>query len=353
MEKIQTLTIPNKYKKSLNYSSLMVKNHSMGKYLKQYLELKVHHLFKNISENNEITIIPDFSRNAVISSIEKNDKLFNYMRPTVTIEKGKYIVHCYPGVDYVFHYFCILKSYFEIINKNVNVNYFLPESEDCFKTLEKPNLKELPKAKTIILGYVDPIGNLNYDWEGEGVFKWKRFDTKSGKSTLLLGCEHTYWGDISGCLVSELASMGVDTVIYVGKLGGLKSNFIPNESIATGNVSFIPNIGKIEWNNIFSSDDSLNIYEGDHVTLPSVLQETENWLDLLNKDGKYDFVDPEIGHMARAANKLNIRFSFLHIISDNLELRYGENLSNERREDIREKRKKLLETIQSILYQKL
>ena len=76
MEKIQTLTVPNKYKKSLNYSSLMVKNHSMGKYLKQYLELKVHHLFKNISDNNEITIIPDFSRDAVISSIEKNDKLY-------------------------------------------------------------------------------------------------------------------------------------------------------------------------------------------------------------------------------------------------------------------------------------
>lgn len=86
MENIQTLSVPNQYKKSLKYSSLMVKNHSMGKYLKQYLELKVHHLFKNISEDNEIIIIPDFSRDAVISIIEKNDKLFNYMRPTVTIE---------------------------------------------------------------------------------------------------------------------------------------------------------------------------------------------------------------------------------------------------------------------------
>lgn len=229
----------------------------------------------------------------------------------------------------------------------------LPESEDCFKTLEKSNLKELPKAKTVILGYVNPIENLDYDWKGEGVFKWKKFDTKSGKSTLLLGCEHTYWGDISGCLVSVLASMGVDTVIYVGKLGGLKGNLIPNEGIATGNISIIPNIGKIEWNNVFSRDDSLYIYEGVHVTLPSVLQETENWLELINKEEKYDFVDPEIGHMARAANKSNIRFSFLHIISDNLELRHEENLSNERRDDIREKRKKLLGTIQSILYKKL
>lgn len=353
MEEIRTLIIPDKYKKSLNYSSLMVKNHSMGKYLKQYLELKVHHLLKNIDEGGEVTIIPDFSRNAIISGIEKNDKLFNFMRPTVTIENGKYVVHCYPGVDYVFHYFCILKSYFEMINKNVNINYLLPESEDCFRTLEESNLKELPKAKTIILGYVDPIGDLNYDWKGDGVFKWKRFDTKNGEATLLLGCEHTYWGNISSCLVTELANMEVDTVIYVGKLGGMKSNFIPNESIATGNVSIIPNIGKIEWNNIFSSDDSLYIYEGVHVTLPSVLQETENWLDHISKEGKYDFVDPEIGHMARAANELNIRFSFLHIISDNLELRHEENLSNERRGDIREKRKKLLGTIQSILYQKL
>lgn len=353
MKVAHMLTIPEIYKSNLSYSSLMAKNHSMGVYLKEYLELKIHHIFKNIEDNNEIRIMPSFCREAIISNIEKNDKLFNYMRPTVSKDKESYIVHCYPGVDYIFHYFCILKSYFEIVNKQVNITYCFPKSEECLKVLEKSNLKLLPKVEIVILGYVDSIGNKLYEWEGNGVFKWKKFDTRSGTSALLLGCEHTYWGDISGYLVSLLASMGIKTVIYVGKLGGLKREFIPNESIATGNVSFIPNIGKVVWENIFSKEDSSYIYDGRHITIPSVLQETENWLQHMNGKGIYDFVDPEIGHMARAANEFGIRFSFLHLISDNLELKHEENLSNERRKDILLKRKKLFEEIQGILYQKL
>ncbi|WP_449455121.1 hypothetical protein [Streptococcus suis] len=345
--------IPNEYIDSLSYSKSMVNNHSMGKYLKQYLEMKVHHVLKNITNENEVIIVPKFSRNNIISNIEKTDKLFNYMRPTVKKLGKTYIVECYPGIDYLFHYFCILKGYFQIEEKNIEVKYSFPNSGDCLEELAKSNLSNISKSDIVILGYVVPFSNHDYNWEGTGVSKWKKFEVRSGRSAILLGCEHTYWGDIAGHLVSVLAQMGVKTVIYVGKLGGLKIDYVPNISIATGNMSFIPSIGWIEWNNIFSKNDSPVINEGVHITIPSVLQETDDWLESISKDGKFDFVDPEIGHMARAANNFNINFSFLHIISDNLILKHEENLSNERNQTIKVKRESLLDIINHILYNKL
>ena len=64
---------------------------------------------------------------------------------------------------------------------------------------------------------------------------------------------------------------------------------------------------------------------------------------------KYDFVDPEIGHMAKAANENGISFGYLHIISDNLNKNYKEDLSNEREGSVIEKRKKLIGEIRKAL----
>jgi hypothetical protein len=71
---------------------------------------------------------------------------------------------------------------------------------------------------------------------------------------------------------------------------------------------------------------------GAHITLPSVLLETKRWVK--EQGIRYDFVDPEIGHFAVAAERSSIRFSYLHLISDNLVRRYSEDLSNEREEII-------------------
>ena len=77
--------------------------------------------------------------------------------------------------------------------------------------------------------------------------------------------------------------------------------------------------------------------------MPSIIQETKGWVDE-NKD-LVDFVDPEIGHMARAANERGITFSYMHIISDNLSRKFDEDLSNERKQEILIKRKSLIRTI--------
>ena len=81
--------------------------------------------------------------------------------------------------------------------------------------------------------------------------------------------------------------------------------------------------------------------------MPSVLDETKDWL--LSAQIKYDFVDPEIGQMAKAAEEGGAQYGYLHIISDNLAKKYERNLSNERFDDAIQGMKPLMGEIQDVL----
>lgn len=318
-------------------------NHSMGNSLDKYLDLKVHHLLKSECIKN-INIIGHFTRDNQISYIEKDEKLFNYMRPTVTLNGENAELHCFPGIDYIFHFGNIIKSYMYINHKEVNIYTQIPTEEQCWNALENSNLKQIPKVDTVIMGYVGQLSFLSNDeiWKGDGNFLYKYIKTKSGKA-ILLGCKHTFWGEIAGRIVTYLSELGVKRVIYSGKLGTLIDDFIPNETIATGNSSILPNGEIVKWDNIFDNIICEKIKKGIHITVPSVLQETKEWVH--DNKSIASFVDPEIGHMAYAAKKANVKYSYLHVISDNLSKKYHYDLSNERNKIVLEKRKNLLSII--------
>ena len=120
-------------------------------------------------------------------------------------------------------------------------------------------------------------------WNGKGNFLYKRIKIKSGDA-ILLGCKHTYWGEIAGRIVTFLSLLGVKRIIYLGKLGILNASFVPNEIIATGNTSLLPNGEIITWENMFETVSNENIRYGRHVTLPSVLQETMQWVKNTNQE---------------------------------------------------------------------
>ena len=86
-----------------------------------------------------------------------------------------------------------------------------------------------------------------------------------------------------------------------------------------------------------------DVAHGIHCTLGSVLDETKDWLFAVEK--RFDFVDPEIGHMAIAALEGGTEFGNLHIISDNLARKYIHDLSNERLRDVLKDRKILVSKI--------
>ncbi|MDO4170570.1 MAG: hypothetical protein Q4D45_11815 [Lachnospiraceae bacterium] len=194
------------------------------------------------------------------------------------------------------------------------------------------------------MGYVEGLDFLSSDitWQRSGNFFYKTFKTKSG-TALLLGCTHTFWGEIAGRIVAYLAEMGVKRIIYSGKLGTLNPDLIPNQSLATGNLSILPNGQVVIWKNLFENIHHKKIYHGVHITIPSVLQENINWA--LTQKETISFVDPEIGHMAYAAQTSGVEYSYLHIISDNLCRKYQYDLSNERENNVIAHRQILLKII--------
>ena len=89
-----------------------------------------------------------------------------------------------------------------------------------------------------------------------------------------------------------------------------------------------------------------SIINGKHYTSPSTLLEDKKWF---YQNRAFDFVDPEIGYFAKGAVESGINFSYIHIISNNLAKKHEENLSNERKTEIIEKRDNLIAEIKRIL----
>lgn len=321
--------------------------HSMGKSLNGYIDMKIHPAIEK--ENyKKIVIRGHFERSIGISCKEKNNKMFNYMRPTASVEDSILYINCFPGIDYVYHYGNIIKTYLAMENKYIDVECDIPTEIMCWKSIEESELKNIPKVHTVIMGYVEGLQWISDDknWHGEGNFLWKRVKL-STKTGILLGCKHSYWGEISGRIVSYLAMNNVKRVIYIGKLGTMNFDLTPNLSIATGNNSILPNGKTIYWDNLFERNLNVPIYNGNHITVPSIIQETKEWVEQNEK--KIDFVDPEIGHMALAAKENKIMFSYLHIISDNLVRKFQFDLSNERKQDVINNRKILCRQIGEIV----
>lgn len=317
--------------------------HSMGDSLKRYMSIKIHQLIDE-KEVEQIVVRGKFDRSDGISKKEKTGKLFNFIRPTATLDKRRLYLNCFPGIDYVFHYGNIVKSYVALKQKDIDVVHILPNEHECWHAIVDSELKFVPKVHTVIMGYVEGLQYISPDivWHGTGNFLWKRLSLADGDG-ILLGCKHTYWGEIAGRIVTYLAMKGIKRIIYSGKLGTLEPGLVPNETIATGNSSILPNGECVHWTNLFETISDPHVYSGTHITVPSVLQETKSWL-AINRD-KADFVDPEIGHMALAAQNCKIQYSYLHIISDNLSTRFDADLSNERENHIIKQRKRLCEII--------
>ena len=141
----------------------------------------------------------------------------------------------------------------------------------------------------------------------------------------------------------RLAELGARRVVYVGKVGSLNAEVEPNVHLATGNRSTLEGVG-LTWDTFFRQPLASNVIDGLHVSSPSILLETKPWLASLREG---DFVDPEIGHMGAAASEADIEFGYLHVISNNLARERDEDLSNERRATIVDKRHVLLNQIRS------
>ena len=329
----------------------------MGSSLSEYLRIKVHSdiqrkSWSRILVKGEHDRDPDFNS---LSSIEKNDKPFNWQRPTAShLESETLQLQCFPGIDYVKHYAAIIAIYLSLKGEaHDHIHYNQPTQWECLKPLLQSNLPRMGPVDIVIVGYVDGLerwtqGPWNFDDDGD-LFAWKKMRTRQGYQVAFLGCRICFWGDIGGNLVRALKTLNEGKcVIYVGKLGSLFCEDVPNHQLAIGCRSFVDE-QVIKWSSPLEDflKHAPSVTRGNHYSMPSVLDETKEWLDSVKN--RCDFVAPEIGHMAKASVEEGMQFGYLHIVSDNLAKKYEHDLSNERLVDVREARKKLLVEVQDVL----
>ena len=334
-----------------------VKTHTMGQSLPEYLGPKVHPLIQNTNWSR-IEVKGEHQRDPSvvhISSLEKKDKPFNWQRPTASVVGTETLqLHVFPGIDYVQHYAAILATYLcSEKGQHDVVQYTLPSQHECLEPLLSSNLAEMGAVDIVVIGYVDGLERWTRGpWEGEDsskLFSWKNTTSRQGYRIAFLGCRICFWGDAGGNVVRALQTLnGAKCVLYIGKLGSLRADLVPNHWLATGCQSVVRN-ELVTWANPLEPhlEHSPNVALGVHCTLGSVLDESKEWLAAAEKWG--DFVDPEIGQMAQASLEGGTEFGYLHIISDNLARKYSHDLSNERLTDVRQDRKQLLSEIQDIL----
>ncbi|KAK4693626.1 hypothetical protein P7C71_g3812, partial [Lecanoromycetidae sp. Uapishka_2] len=328
----------------------------MGDSLSEYLRMRDHPDLQG-RDWSRIIVKGKHERDherACIASIEKRDKPFNWMRPTTTtLDPTTIQLNVFLGVDYVEHYAAITATALCLKGKDFSVvEYILPSKTERFEPFLNSNLAQMGIVDIAIIGYVHKMDRWTQGSWAEStneLFSWKKMLTKQGYHVAFLGCRICYWGDIGGNLVRMLQKLnGVKCVVYVGKLGSLQAEYIPNHTLASGGQSLL--LGEmLDWENPLEPylHNAPSVARGVHCSLCSVLDESKDWLREMEK--RCDFVDPEIGHMAKASLEGGTEFGYLHIISDNLARKFDEDLSNERRTDVIEGRRQLMIEIQDVL----
>ena len=341
----------------------------MGSILPYYVLPKVHTVIQSQTYKS-ILVVGSHNRSpsALITENEKANKPFNWQRPTATIIRtpdGDVLqLNVLPGQAYVEHYAALLSTYFtseDFAGHRVpSVRYIPPAVDACASIFAHSNLPYLGKVDIAILGYVDKLPRCaGLDkWEtgvdrvtdGGELFAWKKQILPDGRLVAFIGCTACYWGDIGGQLIRALKVHNeIQEAIYIGKLGTLNERHIPNSILATGCSSIFPDGSVVEWKSVLEDAvmGASGVVHGVHFTGATSLSETKEWTR--EWKSKVEWVDPEIGHMAKVSLEVGVGYGFLHVVSDNLSREGLEGLVDERKATIVTDRLKLLEQADMIL----
>ena len=324
-------------------------HHTMGAALLPYLELKVHHLIQE-RDWNRITVVGQYDRSCVISDLEKTDKAFNWQRPTAEVSGRELIIKCFPGRDYVYHYALVIATYLALSDRwRDQVCFEFPNPDTCDAAAASVSL-DTSNSEVVVVGWgvtqlAGPDG-----WTTASGHAWKQ-TMIGGVRITFVGFLHSIWGEVAGRIVTRLAQLGARRVLYIGKVGTLEPELDPNTVLATGNSSLLRG-RSIAWDDFFGGEAVSDpaVVEGKHVTSPSTLLETRDWL---SEHRGYSFVDPEIGQMGAAASRAGVPFGYLHIVSNNLARPRQEDLSNERQPLVLQRRARLLVRAKGIIERRL
>jgi hypothetical protein len=325
--------------------------HTMGERLADYVLPKVP-VDLLTATNGRAWVYPNRSLSFLLGGDKREGKRFNWRRPYFTVADR--VLHCVvpPGRDYARHYTQLIRAACALTGLPADVTTEPPAPEQGLEFMDHWLPAHLPASDRVILGYVEPLlRDRSTDWVHRPGFGWRI--ARGNTSVLLLGCEFSFWGDLAGDLVTVLAGRGhTGGVVYVGKLGGLQPDMAPNTLVVTGTSTRVEG-RHLTWNSALDlTQVPATLRSGvRHATVPSVLDETRTWFEAHRSD--FDVVDPEIGHMARAATTSGVPFDYLHIVTDNLCGTYEHGLYGERAAPVASGRRRCLHDIETILHRSL
>ena len=263
--------------------------HTMGDSLHRYLAMKIHPLVE-FSEWMNLVVVGRYSRvhdpETVVSSKEKRDKPFNWMRPTAKHVGADLHIQCFPGADYIKHYAALLATYLRITRGNeaaLKVFYEVVGNEQTISTLEsETNIVKMPRVDAVVTGLVHRLGDLTsgspFVGSRDDEFAWvvKRFG-KSGKMVAFLGCRFSFWGSIAGDLIRVVAKhTGAKQVLFLEKLErwDLLCSRIDISRLVTLVGFQTQELFNILAHTLKAATKRMPLIFGKHETLPSVLFET-------------------------------------------------------------------------------
>ena len=326
--------------------------HTMGRRLADYVLPKVP-TERLTTAHGRAWVYPNRGLSFLLGGDKRQGKRFNWRRPYLTTVGDT--LHCVapPGHDYIHHYAELLRSACLMAGlPEGRVNVEPPTEGHGRAFIERWLPSELPAADLVVLGYVEALWKNRGGWTHRPGFGWRT--VRVGTATvLMLGCEFSFWGDLAGDLVSVLAQRTRTAgVVYVGKLGGLQPDMVPNTLVVTGTTTRLHD-RPLAWNSFLDLTRAPRSVRPEvrHATLASVLDETRTWLETHRAD--IDVVDPEIGHMARAATEGGVGFAYLHIVTDNLNGTHTHGLYAERSTPVTARRRRCLRDIETILTRSL
>lgn len=326
-----------------------------------YVTPKVHCDIRN-HEWSHIVVKGVYTRCAParVTDNEKKGQLFNWQRPTATwLDHETLQINCFPGAEYVEHYARVIATYLSLHNRhNEAVTMIRPEPSDALDIFRQSNLPLMGAVDLVIIGDVHCFRPLQARAWSNGqdfdtsLFRWRKTQSANGFRVAVLGCEASLWGNISGQLVRALKEVNdIRYCFYIAKAGSLRPKDVPNTLVATGSKSLFQ--GEVlTWNNFICSNGlpllAQSVQEGIQITVLSPLLETKDWLQESSSKGA-DWVDCEVGHIAKAVNELSISFAYMHVLSDNVAQSYDHNISNEDEAEPEAAREHLFEKLWEIL----
>ncbi len=337
--------------------------------------IEVHGVYPTVSIER-FTHYKEYANTQYVDFTSTRKKQLNYVRPAFSWVDGgnTLLVKVTPGRDYLCHYAGIIRYCLHQYRRtNLLTIYRYPEVEytlDVWTTLDD---LLIVRDSVVIIGYVEEaesylathLRRLFFAKREENKYYISvQYYTYGGQSIIFLGVKYSFWGNISAVIASKLCELHVKEIIYISKLGSLRTPndvyhavFAPTQYI-TMNYCDVTNITSAT-NNIASMFPELNTQC--HASVPTVIEEDFMQREVLGNHN-VSSIDNEIAQIAYAVadfnkkNHRNIYFSSLHFASDYLreatEINHNieHDLSNHRSTEAVKKRRNIMNVVLPYLH---